>query len=323
MRISSSLSSVLTAAALAACGGGSSPAPAPPTAAVAHQDLVVPTASADRVLPTTAWYPNGDATKLPVVVMSHGLGGHKGDAAFLAERIAAAGYLVLAPDHPADGVDKALQRPTDVAAVLDLLADGKQPLHERADLDHVAVYGHSFGGFTALALAGGKPGSNPEWTAACTAAPTAPGCPAPTVEQFPAMSLRDARVDVVIVAAPAGYFQLGVAGTQAVETPVLVLAAGKDEITPPATQVAPLFAELRTPKAMVTLPLAGHMTFVALCDKLPKLAECAPSSPLSLTAAHGLIGDAVVGYLDQQIKNRPAPDYTALARARAVDVEVR
>lgn len=337
-------------AALAVACGGSSPNPAAPSgtgapvaaAAVGSTPFTV-TAAPDRELPAIAWYPAqkpGEGAppvlgkKLPVLVMSHGLNGKKEHAAFVAERAAAAGYLVVAVDHINDGVMMALQRPVDVTKLLDRLADrAAQPawLADLADLEHVAVYGHSFGGYTGLAVAGAAIGPNPEWTAFCAATPAALGCPAPPEGAFPQATRRDPRVDAVIAAAPAGYFQFGKVGTAAIATPVVILAGGKDTLTTLAEHVRPLYDQMKTQRWLVDLELAGHMTFVELCAKVDKLpppfadevrAQCAPDAPLPLTTAHALIADAVVASLDHLLKGGPAPDFAALAKTRSVAVHV-
>src|SRR5688572_23941245 len=124
-----------------ACGGSprsgkpspTQPAP-PPVIGVASFTV---NAAPDRVLPASAWYlaekpgpgaPPVLGRKLPVLVMSHGMGGKKEHAAFLAERVAAEGYLVVAVDHINDGPMQALQRPIDVTKLLDRLAErGGEP----------------------------------------------------------------------------------------------------------------------------------------------------------------------------------------------------
>lgn len=326
------------------CGGSSRPpgspggTPATSPAAVGTVQLTV-TAAPGRELPAIVWYPAERpgpgappvlGRKLPVVAISHGLGGKKEHAAFLAERLAAAGYLVAAVDHLNDGVEIAPQRPVDVTKLLDRLAErGGEPawLADLADLDKVAVYGHSFGGYTALALAGAKVGPNPEWTALCTAAPATPGCPAPTPEQMQPMSRRDPRVDAVVAATPGGYIQFGQAGTAAIETPIVLLAAGKDRLITTPQLVRPLFDHARQPRWLFEIELANHFTFVDLCAKLAKIpppfhdevAEaCAPDAPIPLATAHALIGDVVVASLDHLLKGSAAPDLDALAKARGI-----
>ncbi len=346
---------LLASVLVLSCGGSSRPAEGPgapagtppaPTAvtaapaAVGTAQLSV-NAAPDRVLPAIAWYPAEQpgagappvrGRKLPVMVISHGLGGKKEHASFLAKRVASAGYLVVAVDHVNDGVEIALQRPVDVTKLLDRLAErGGEPawLAEQADLERVAVYGHSFGGYTALALAGAKVGSNPEWTAFCTATPSALGCPAPGPEQLKPVSLRDPRVDAVVAATPGGYIQFGRAGTAAIETPIVLLAAGKDRLITTPQHVRPLFDHVKQPRWLFEIELANHFTFVDLCAKLHKIpapfnaevAEaCAPDSPLPLGTAHALIGDAVVAALDHLLKSAPAPDLAALAKGRGVAV---
>lgn len=324
-----------------ACGGaphagGPSPTEPAPPPAIGTATFTV-TAAPDRALPAIAWYPAQQpgagappvsGRKLPVLVMSHGLGGKKEHASFLGERVAAEGYLVVAIDHVNDGVELALQRPVDVTKLLDRLADrAAEPawLAELADLEHVAVYGHSFGGYTALALAGATIGANPEWTGYCAAKPDALGCPAPAPEQLPVVSRRDPRVDLVVGAAPAGFFQFGKAGTSAIATPIVLIAAGKDRLITAAEHVRPLFEHARTARWFLELELGNHFTFVDLCAKLDRIpppyneevAEaCAPDAPLQLLTAHLLIGDVVLAALDHTFKGGPAPDLAALAGAR-------
>lgn len=326
-----------------ACGGApraAEPAPtqpAPPPV-IGTASFTV-NAAPDRALPATAWYlalqpgagaPPVPGRKLPVLLMSHGLGGRKEHAAYLAERVAAAGYLVVAADHVGDGVELALQRPVDVSRLLDRLADRTaEPawLADLADLEHVAVYGHSFGGYTALALAGATVGPNPEWTGLCAAKPAELGCPAPTSDQMKTVSLRDPRVDLAVAAAPAGFYQFGRAGTAAIEAPIVLLSAGKDRLTTTADHVRPLFDHATRPRWFLELELANHFTFVDLCaeqGRIPppfgaEVAEaCAPDAPTPLVDMHMLIGDVVLAALDHAFKGGPEPDLAALAREREI-----
>ncbi len=107
----------------------------------------------------------------PLVVWSHGRSGTRSSYSMLCEGLAARGYVVIAPDHPGDtlgdwllgaAVDDATnetQRVADVRFVIDA-ALGDRPglaLIPTVDATRVAVAGHSYGAFTAFALAGADP----------------------------------------------------------------------------------------------------------------------------------------------------------------------
>lgn len=101
----------------------------------------------------------------PLVVISHGTGGNELAHAWLAQALAADGYVVLALRHPGDNYqdrsavarsDYFSQRPRQVTQVLDaVLADTRW--RALIDTRRIAAIGHSAGGHTVLALAGGRP----------------------------------------------------------------------------------------------------------------------------------------------------------------------
>lgn len=123
----------------------------------------------DRDVPMTLYMTAGTAP-LPVVVFSHGIGEDRDSYRYLGRALASAGFLAVHVTHA--GTDRAMlergylhlyratkkkdnwvNRPLDVSFVLDQLKN-----ETRADLDRVAVAGHSAGAFTAFALAGMKAG---------------------------------------------------------------------------------------------------------------------------------------------------------------------
>ena len=84
----------------------------------------------------------------------------------------------------------------------------------------VAIVGHSFGGYTALAVAGGRPWSLPEQTPG--------GAGQPIVVE------RDARVKAVVLLAPALPWLMMPGALAEVTVPVLVRTAERDDVTAPA-----------------------------------------------------------------------------------------
>jgi predicted dienelactone hydrolase len=107
-------------------------------------------------------WPSG---KLPVLVHSHGYKGFAGNSARLMCHLASHGWLAVAPEHVGNTIGDTpdtlplaiyFQRPLDVRAALDFVAQPPKgdPLEGLADLTHVGMSGHSFGTYTAWAVAG-------------------------------------------------------------------------------------------------------------------------------------------------------------------------
>ncbi|MCC6763773.1 MAG: hypothetical protein IT293_03840 [Deltaproteobacteria bacterium] len=124
--------------------------------------------------------PVSNASARPLVVFSHGSGGIAIQSVRLMERLASHGFVVVAPSHTGNTTaDSTAVPPTSVApaqALLDrvpdvsfvithmttLAATPADPFFGRVDGADVGVAGHSFGGFTALAVKSGYQGIPPD-----------------------------------------------------------------------------------------------------------------------------------------------------------------
>jgi predicted dienelactone hydrolase len=150
------------------------------SAAVTTADAVLTDTARQREIPIKAYIPDG-AGPFPVIVFSHGAGGSKDGYAYLGQAWAEHGYAVLLPTHV--GSDSSLlkkgrplynlgqirkmlqepqnfvERPTDISYVVAHLGELEAAipaLKGKLDGAHVGVGGHSFGAYTAMALAGAK-----------------------------------------------------------------------------------------------------------------------------------------------------------------------
>lgn len=102
----------------------------------------------------------------PLVVFSHGYALSPIVYSTLVEHYATQGYVVLAPEHDETfdgsltGFWKAvIDRPVDISRTIDeaeALTEPGAPLAGLIDMDSIAVVGHSYGGYTALAAAGAR-----------------------------------------------------------------------------------------------------------------------------------------------------------------------
>jgi predicted dienelactone hydrolase len=143
----------------------------------AHFALYYPTPDAARVIPfgpfpqTVAINGAPEAKVKGVIVISHGTASTETGFATLAQALARSGYLVASVEHVGDTwQDQSMratpgryfaERPRQASRVIDtVLADPQWRARVANDADGrplIGALGHSAGGYTVLALAGGKP----------------------------------------------------------------------------------------------------------------------------------------------------------------------
>ena len=112
----------------------------------------------------------------PLILFSHGYGGHRRQSTFLCTHLASHGYVVAAVDHTGNTVIDVAQailqmlsggaridpaaildefithRPDDVRYMLDQVLAGTGGVAELIDAERIGMAGHSFGGWTTLVV---------------------------------------------------------------------------------------------------------------------------------------------------------------------------
>lgn len=99
----------------------------------------------------------------PLVVLSHGMFGNANNQAWLAQALVEKGYIVAAVNHPGtttfnkdpDQRRRLWERPKDISRLIDYVMGGAE-IGAEVETGHIFMGGHSLGGFTAVALAGGR-----------------------------------------------------------------------------------------------------------------------------------------------------------------------
>ena len=191
-----------------------------------------------------------------LVLVSHGTGSSGLLHRQLAQALVGQGYVVGLLEHPHNNRDddswantpqNLVARPRHLQLALDAL------LHE-AHLGPAlypgvaALIGHSMGGYAVLAATGGRP------EAVGPAGTRGPAIPVPGA---------DARVRALVLLAPALPWYAAPGALREVRTPLLVLAAEKDEYLPPSHSEQILRGlPATTPLALQVVANAGHFSFL-------------------------------------------------------------
>lgn len=137
-------------------------------------------AARDRDVPAKIYFPQENKSPLPIVIFSHGLGGSRENYEYLGQHWAGCGYVSVHLQHlgsddavwkNAAGIERmealrkatmnlanTANRPKDVSFAIDQLTalnnDATSPLRGRLNLRNIGIAGHSYGGFTTMAIAG-------------------------------------------------------------------------------------------------------------------------------------------------------------------------
>ncbi|WP_162160848.1 alpha/beta hydrolase [Leptolyngbya sp. PCC 6406] len=230
-------------------------------------------------------------TQVPVIVISHGLGDSRFSYDYLATYLARRGFVVVVPDHPGSNsqqIENLLEglsqnvvsdeefvaRPQDVSALLDTLEihlAGNSIWRDRINWQNVGIIGQSFGGYTALALAGApvQTGSQPE-ICGSQLIPVNPSlllqCQAESLSTLP--PLQDDRVRAVLLVNPVGSALFGPTGYGTVQVPTLILAGVADTVAPALPEQIRPFTWLQTPDRY--LVLVGSLTHFSVIPEVPR-----------------------------------------------------
>ena len=231
----------------------------------------------------------------PLVVFSHGFALSPIVYGTLVEHYASQGYVVLAPEHNEsfDGSltgfwEELIDRPVDISRTIDhaeQLSRSGEPLAGMIDLDDVAVVGHSYGGYTALAAAGAQfdfAAYKDRCAALAADDPLNFFCaPLPNesdmamragLDEVPSglwPSLGDPRITAAISLAGDAYL-FDQRGLAELEVPVMAMGGTIDEGTPYTWGAKLTYDHAGSKeKTLITFPGAGHFLFLDPCENLP------------------------------------------------------
>ncbi|WP_228054574.1 alpha/beta hydrolase [Gloeocapsopsis crepidinum] len=224
----------------------------------------------------------------PVIVISHGLGSDRTSFIYLATQLASYGFAVAVPEHPGSNAEQLrsllsgvaaevaqpnefINRPLDVRYLLNELERLRisDPRFRNINIQQVGVIGQSFGGYTALALAGAQLNfkqlqqdcntlqDSTLWNVSLLLQCRALELPATDY------ALRDPRIKAAIAVNPITSSVFGEASIRQIAVPVMIVSGSADTIAPTlAEQIRP-FSWLTTPdKYLAVIVGATHFSTI-------------------------------------------------------------
>lgn len=238
----------------------------------------------DRLILTDIYLPS---TRAPakVIVISHGLGSDRTSFEYLATQLASYGFAVAVPEHPGSNAEQLrsllagranevtepnefINRPLDVKYLLDELERlDRSDTTFQLNLKQVGVIGQSFGGYTALALAGASlnfeqlqkdcEDLNDSWNVSLVLQCRALELPRTRY------NLRDERVKAAIAINPISSSIFGEAGISQIQIPVMVVSSSADKVAPALSEQILPFTWLTTrEKYLVLLERGTHFSTI-------------------------------------------------------------
>ncbi len=307
----------------------------------------------DLYLPQATSSKGNNNQSLPLIVISHGLGSDRSTFKYFAEHLASNGFAVAVPEHPGSSSRQIqallsglasdvtpprelIDRPLDIRFLLDELTRNHG---SKLDTNNVGIIGQSFGGYTALALAGAKlnfaeldyscSNLDDSWNLSLLLQCLALDLPD---SQF---NLKDERITSVIAINPLTSAIFGQSGFQQIDIPVMLVSGSADPVTPALTEQIRPFTWLDTAEKYLVLLNSGTH-FSALSESsgsIPVPPQAIGPSPkvahnyikqlgLAFFKTHLLQNPAYPAYLNASYAAKISQDEIPLSLVRSLDEEI-
>ncbi|GGE39004.1 putative dienelactone hydrolase [Pedobacter psychrotolerans] len=202
--------------------------------------------------------------EFPLVIISHGNGGSHLLYRTISTHLAKNGYIVAMLEHYGNNrnnntlentTENLINRPRHVSLTIDFLLTDNS-FSKNILQTKIGVIGHSMGGYTALALAGGVPR---------------------TKEGLVVEVASDSRVKAIVLLAPGtGWF---LNSLNSVEIPILMLTAEHDPVTPKwNSEIVLNYIPDKSKLTFKEIENAGHFSFLSPFPATMKNANFLPST---------------------------------------------
>src|SRR6476469_2725902 len=295
--------------------------------------VTVRSPNSDRTFDMDIYLPQRSPQPAPVVVISHGVGSDRLSFQYLAKHLASYGFAVAVPEHPGSNAQQIqdlvtgranevaepaefINRPLDIKDLLDYLTKLSitDPTYQgQLDLQRVGVIGQSFGGYTALALAGAGINfaqldkdcqlENQTWNLSLLLQ-----CRARGLERNQ-YNFDDPRIKAVIAVNPIVSSILGETNLSKIQIPVMLIGGSADTVAPALLEQIQPFTWLTSPnKYLVLMNNGTHFSTIEESPQslfLPPAEVIGPEPALARRYLSGLSLAFMESYLNNKSNFRP------------------
>lgn len=286
-----------------------------------RQKLTMNDRRRDRVFPVELYLPKVTSKqKLPLVVISHGLGSDLTTFAYFAKHLASHGFVVAVPEHPGSSSrqieallsglesdvtppEELIDRPLDIKFLLDRLA---YSFGNKIDVENVGMIGQSFGGYTTLALAGAEinwdslerdcPNLDSSWNLSWLIQCLALQIPFEVGSE----DLKDERIKAAIAINPLVSSIFGQESLSKIDIPIMFVSGSSDPVTPALPEQLIPFTWLTTPEKYLVL-LKGGTHFSTLDESAGSIPVPEQAIGPSPKIAHDYVRQLGLAFFGQHI----------------------
>lgn len=237
--------------------------------------------------------------EFPLVLISHGSGGGHLLYRTLAHHLARNGFIVGMPEHPFNNrnnnslegtVENLINRPRHLNIAINWFFDSER-FGNCLKPDSVSIIGHSMGGYTALAIAGGLPTSFPHES--------------PDGQPHQIKVIPYNKIKALVLLAPASVWFMEKDALNGVNIPIMMITAEKDEYTPSFHAQIILEGVHDSEKALHrVVKNAGHFSFLSPFPEFMVKKEFFPSQDppgFSRQEFHDEMNDEILDFLLRKI----------------------
>lgn len=220
-----------------------------------------------------------------LIAISHGTGGsylgHRDTACYLASK----GYIVVAVTHPQNNYkDNSaarkrrnwVNRPQHISAAIDTVLNHNE-FRDFINKDSIGIIGHSAGGYTALALIGGKPNTESINSHCSEHAEDAEFCGRPAIfskimgyfsspnpsNNTIIENTQDHRIKAAVLMAPVGVLFNKELSLSEVNVPIRIYRAEKDKVLLYPFHAEAVRKKLSNKPEYIVVKNAGHYSFIS------------------------------------------------------------